>query len=96
MLVQIGMLLVVAATEYLVARHFRRHVGLSLRGSLLIAAAAMVTAGLFNSADARSLSADPWAGHPATMTVALLLLPAAAVLAQLAYRPRLAEYRFQP
>lgn len=92
----IGMLLLVAATEYLVARHFRRHVGLSLWGSLLIAGAAMVTAGVFNSADARGLSANPWAGHPATMTVALLLLLAAAVLAQLAFLPRLAEYRFQP
>lgn len=92
----IAMLALVAATAYLVARHFRRHVGMSLWGSLLITAAAMVTAGLFNSADARSLSADPWAGHPATMTLALLLLLAAAALAQLAYRPRLAEYRFQP
>lgn len=92
----IGMLLLVAATAHLVARHFRRHVSVSLWGSLLITAAAMVTAGLFNSADARSLSADPWAGHPATMALALLLLLAAAALAQLAYRPRLAEYRFQP
>lgn len=92
----IAMLLLVAATAYLVARHFRRHISVSLWGSLLITAAAMVTAGLFNSADARSLSADPWAGHPVTMTLALLLLLAAAALAQLAYRPRLAEYRFQP
>jgi hypothetical protein len=91
-----GMLLLIAATANLVARHFRRHVSRSLWGSLLITAAVMVTAGLFDSADARSLSADPWAGYPASMAVALLLLLAAAVLAQLAYRARLAEYRFQP
>jgi hypothetical protein len=30
------------------------------------------------------------------MTAALLLLLSAAVLAYLAYRPRLAEYRFKP
>jgi hypothetical protein len=92
----IGTLLLVAATVNIVTRHFRRHVSRWLWGSLLITAATMVTAGFFNSADARSLSPDPWAGHPATMVVALLLLLAAAVLAQLAYRPRLAEYRFQP
>lgn len=91
-----GMLLLIAATANLVARHFRRHVSPSLWGALLITAAVMVTAGLFNSADARSLSADPWAGYPASMAVALVLLLAAAVLAQLAYRARLAEYRFQP
>lgn len=92
----IGMLALVAATANLVARHFRRHVSRSLWGSLLITAVAMVAAGLLNSADARSLSADPWAGRPASIAVALLSLIAAAVLAQLAYRPRLAEYRFQP
>jgi hypothetical protein len=92
----IATLLLVAATANIVTRHFRRRVSRWLWGSLLITAATMVTAGLFNSADARSLSADPWAGHPATMAAALPLLLAAAVLAQLAYRPRLAEYRFQP
>lgn len=92
----IGMLLLVAATANIVARRFRRHVSRWLWGSLLITAATMVTAGFFNSADARSLSADPWAGHPASVGVTLVLLLAAAVLAQLAYRPRLAEYRFQP
>ena len=92
----IGMLLLVAATAYVLARHFRRHVSPWLWGSLLITAVTMVIAGFFNSADARSLAADPWAGHPATVAVALLLLLAAAVVAQLAYHPRLAEYRFQP
>jgi hypothetical protein len=92
----IGMLLLVAATANVVTRHFRRHVSGWLWGSLLITAVTMVTAGFFNSADARSLAADPWAGHLATRIIALLLLLAAAVLAQLAYRDRLAEYRFQP
>jgi hypothetical protein len=92
----IGMLLLVAATANIVVRHFRRHVSRWLWGSLLITAATMVTAGFFNAADARGLSADPWAGHPATMAVALPLFLAAAALARLAYRPRLAEYRFRP
>jgi hypothetical protein len=92
----IGMLLLVAATANVVARHFRRHVSPWLWGSLLITAATIVTAGSFNAADGRSLAGDPWAGHPATMAVVLPLLLAAAMLAQLAYRPRLAEYRFPP
>jgi hypothetical protein len=86
----IGMLLLVAATANVLARYFRRHVSRWLWGSLLITAATMVTAGFFNPA------ADPWARHTATMAAAMLLLLASAVLAQLAYRPRLAEYRFQP
>jgi hypothetical protein len=86
----IGMLLLVAATANVLARYFRRHVSRWLWGSLLITAATMVTAGFFSPA------ADPWARHRATMAAAMLLLLAAAVLAQLAYRPRLAEYRFQP
>jgi hypothetical protein len=92
----IAMLLLVAATANVLARHFRRHVSPLLWGSLLITAATMVTLGFLNSGDARGLAPHPLAGALATRIVALVLLLAAAVLAHLAYRPRLAEYRFRP
>lgn len=92
----IAMLLLLVATAQVLARHFRRHVSRWLWGSLLTTAAAVVTVGLFNARDARELAADPWAGNPATMTIALLLFLAAGVQAYLAYRPRLDEYRFPP
>ena len=92
----IGVLLLAGATAHVLARHFRRHVSPRLWGALLTTAAIMITAGFLNWSDARHLSADRWAGHPVTLAVALLLFLAAAVLAHLAYRPRLAEYRFKP
>lgn len=91
----IGMLLLIVATARVLARHFRRHVSLWLWSSLLVTVATVVTAGAFNTSDERHQSADPWAGHPATLTCALLLFFLGAVLAHLAYRPRLAEYRFE-
>lgn len=92
----IGVLLLTAATARVLARHFRRHLSRWLWVSLLTLMAVAVTAGFFNASDARTLPDDPWAGHPATMTIALLLFLAAAVEAYLAYRPRLDEYRFRP
>lgn len=98
----IGGLLLAGATAYVLARHFRRHAGPQLWGSLLITAATMIAAGFLNVHDEQQLAAKQqlaatrWAGHPVTMTAALLLLASAAVLAYLAYRPRLAEYRFKP
>lgn len=92
----IAMLLLVAVTAYVLARHFRRHLSLWLLGSLLFVTAAQVVSGFFNASDARNLSPDPWASHPVTMAVALVAFLAAAVLAYLAYHPRLSEYRFQP
>lgn len=92
----IGVLLLAGATAHVLARHFRRHVSPWLWGSLLITAATMITIGFLNWNDERQLAADRWAGHPVTLTGALLLLLIAAVLAHLAYRPRLAEYRFKP
>jgi hypothetical protein len=92
----IGVLLLAGATAHVLARHFRRPAGRWLWGSLLITAATMITVGFLNGNDERELAANQWAGHPVTMTVALLLLLAAAVLAYLAYRPRLAEYQFKP
>ena len=67
-----------------------------LTSALLITAATMLTVGFLNGNDERELAANQWAGHPVTMTVALLLFLAAAVLAYLADRPRLAEYKFKP
>ena len=90
-----GMLLLTAATVHVLARHFRRHVSWWLWGSLLVTAATAVTVGVFNQSDELQLSSDPWAGYPAVLACALLLFLLAAVLAHLAYRPRLAEYRFE-
>jgi hypothetical protein len=92
----IGVLLLAGGTVHVLARHFRRPAGPWLWGSLLIIAATMITVGFLNWNDEQELAANQWAGHPVTLTVVLLLLLAAAVLADFAYRPRLAEYRFKP
>ncbi len=92
----IGGLLLAGATAYVLARHFRRSAGRWLWASLLITAAVMITVGFLNGDDEQELAANPWAGHPVTLTAALLLLLAAGILAYLAYRPRLAEYQFKP
>jgi len=98
----IGVLLLTGGTAHVLARHFRRQAGPRLWGSLLITTATMIAAGILNWHDEQQLAAKQqlaatrWAGHPVTMTAALLLLLLAAVLAYLAYRPRLAEYRFKP
>ena len=92
----IGGLLLAGATAHVLARHFRRHGGPWLWGSLLITVATVITAGFLNWNDEQELAANRWAGHPVTLTAALLLLLSAAVLAHRAYRPRLAEYRFKP
>jgi hypothetical protein len=92
----IGVLLCAGATVRVLASHFRRHASPWLWGSLLITAATVVTVGFLNWSDERQLAADPWAGHPVTLACAMLLFLVAAVLAYLACRPRLAEYRFRP
>ena len=89
------MLILAAATARLLARYFRRHVSPWLWGSLLLATATAVTAGFLNLDDERTQSRDPLAGHPVTLICALLLFLAAGVMAQLAYRRRLADYRFR-
>ncbi|MFC4031245.1 hypothetical protein ACFO3J_07125 [Streptomyces polygonati] len=89
------MLLLAAATGRLVATHFRRIVSPLLGAALLTVATVAVTVGVLSTEDERHLSADPLASHPVTLAVALSLLSGAAVLAYLAYRPRLNEYRFQ-
>jgi hypothetical protein len=91
----IGFLAIFAATACVLARHFRRHMSQYLWGSLLAVAGTTLAAGLLNAGDAQGLPAAPQAGDPVTMTIVLLLLLAAAILAQLAYQPRLEEYRFR-
>ncbi|HXL92872.1 MAG TPA: hypothetical protein VN969_28415 [Streptosporangiaceae bacterium] len=89
-----AIVLLVAATLRVLASHFRRRPSRWLWVALTTTAATTVTTGLFATSDEQSLSADPWAGHPATITVALLLYAAAATAAYIAYRARLAEYQF--
>ncbi|MFJ2651843.1 hypothetical protein ACIO1C_34605 [Streptomyces sp. NPDC087420] len=89
------MLLLVLATGYIVARHFRRYVSPRLAVALLATASAGAATAVRSDLDAQQqLASQPLAGHPLTLTLALALLAGAAVLAYLAYRPRLAEYRF--
>ncbi|MGH3246693.1 MAG: hypothetical protein ACRDOI_10850 [Trebonia sp.] len=89
------MLLLVVATARVLARHFRRLVSGWLFGAVGVTALAAAVLGYLNARDAASLSANPWAGHPATLTCAMLLFTGAAALAYGAYRPRLAEYVFR-
>jgi hypothetical protein len=91
----IVMLFLVMATAYVQARHFRRHLSRWLWGSLLTAAATTVAVGVCNVIDERRLSGSQLAGHPATVIIAAVLFLGAGVQAYLAYRPRLAEYRFR-
>jgi hypothetical protein len=88
------MLLLVLATRRVVNGHFRRPLDLRLPLALLATAAVGVTAAVLGGDDAHHLAGHPLAGHPVTVALALASLATAAVLAYLAYRPRLAEYRF--
>jgi hypothetical protein len=90
----IAIVLLVAATVRVLASHFRRRASRWLWVALTTTAATTVTMGLFATSDEQSLSANPWAGHPATITVALLLYAAAAAATYIAYRAQLFEYRF--
>ncbi|MEV0774985.1 hypothetical protein [Streptomyces sp. NPDC050428] len=88
------MMLLVLATGHVVARHFRRYVSPLLLVALLATASAGVATAVRSTLDARDLAEHPLARHPLTLTLALASLATAAVLAHLAYSPRLAEYRF--
>jgi hypothetical protein len=88
-------LLLVGASGYVLASHFRRHISPLLGGAFLATAVVAVTVGVLGTHDERTLSTDPRAGHPVTMSAGLLLLTAALVLAHRAYAPRLAEYRWR-
>jgi hypothetical protein len=88
------MLLLVCATGRIVARHFRQYPHPALGLALLATASVAVTTCLLCRID-RSELGDPLpAGEGWVMAIALPLLLAAGVLAYLAYRPRIAEYRF--
>lgn len=86
------MLVLVAASGRIVARHFRQYPSPALALAWLATAAVGTVTGVLCSVD-RSASAAPPAPDE-TMAVVLPLLAAAGALAYLAYRPRLAEYRF--
>jgi hypothetical protein len=88
------MLVLVCATGYVVVRHFRRYPGPHLLLALPATAAVGITTGVLCRIDARRLPGQPLTNHPGVIATALTLLAAAGVLAYLAYRPRLAEYRF--
>lgn len=90
----LAVLLLTTATGYVLARHFRRWPDPRLTAAAALTAAVGITTGVLCHLDAAHLSAHPRAGHPVTTALALCALAAAGVLAYLAYRPRLAEYRF--
>ncbi|MFG2551563.1 hypothetical protein [Streptomyces sp. NPDC048581] len=78
------MLLLAGTTGYVVARHFRQYPSPALGLALLATASVALIAG-----------GDPLLpGRGWVMAIALPLLAAAGALAYLAYRPRIAEYRF--
>ncbi|MFJ4771288.1 hypothetical protein ACIP88_19620 [Streptomyces uncialis] len=88
------MLGLVLATAHVLIRRFHRPVGPRLLGVFALTAGVAFAAAALTTWDESRLAAHPTAGHPVTMTVALLALSAAGVLNHMAYRPRLAEYRF--
>ncbi|MCX5264571.1 hypothetical protein [Streptomyces sp. NBC_00199] len=88
------MLVCVLATGHVVARRFRRFVGLPLVVALAATAAVGITAVRLSRRDTLALHQTPLLGHWLTTTLTLGLLAVAAVLAYLGYRPRLSEYRF--
>ncbi|MEV6008346.1 hypothetical protein AB0M29_16210 [Streptomyces sp. NPDC051976] len=88
------MLLLVLATRRVVNGHFRRYLDPRLPLALLATTAVGVVTAVLVGGDAHRLAAHPLAGHPVTLALSLVALAGAGVLAYLAYRPRLAEYRF--
>lgn len=88
------MSVLVAATAYVVARHFRRYVSPWLPLSLLLTAGVGVTTAVLCRSAANHPGGQTLFAAPGTTVGALLLLAGAAVAAYVAYHPRLAEYRF--
>ncbi|MGW5679797.1 hypothetical protein ACWEV4_32770 [Streptomyces sp. NPDC003860] len=88
------MLALILATARILARHFHRHVSPRLLWAFALTAGVAVASAGLTAWDEGRLTAHPTVGHPVTMTGALLALVVAGVLNHLAYRPRLAEYRF--
>jgi hypothetical protein len=88
------MLLLVVATGLVVARHFRRYPHPALGVALLATASVAVATCVLTRVDQDELGDPLLAGEGWIMAIALLLLLGAGALAYLAYRPRIAEYRF--
>ncbi|MFE7302706.1 hypothetical protein [Streptomyces sp. NPDC057579] len=88
------MLLLVLATGYVLAQHFRRYIGLRLPLALLLTTAVGIGTAVLTEHDLQHPAEGPLSSDPVTLTLALSLLATAAALTYLAYRPRLAEYRF--
>lgn len=88
------MSVLVAATAYVVARHFRRYVSPWLPLSLLFTAGVGVATGVLCRSAANHPGGQTPFAAPVTTVGALLLLAGAAAAAYVAYQPRLAEYRF--
>lgn len=88
------MLLLVCATGHVVARHFRQYPHPALGLALLATASVAVTTCLLCRVGRSELGDPLLAGEGWVMAIALPLLLAAGALAYLAYRPRIAEYRF--
>jgi hypothetical protein len=91
----IVMMLLVMATAYVLARHFRRHIEAWLWGALLTAAATSITVGAFNVLDERHLSGSQLAGNAVAITVVLLIFAGVCAQTYLAYHDRLAEYKLR-
>jgi hypothetical protein len=88
------MLLLVCASGYVVARHFRRYPHPALGLALLATGSVAVTTCLLCRVDRFEVGDPLLPGEGWVMGIALPLLLTAGVLAYLAYRPRIAEYRF--
>ena len=88
------MLVLGIGSARILVRHFRRHVGPLLPAALLLTLAAAILVGAFGSLDSSTLAADPLASAPIVDVLVPAAFVAGMVLAHLAYRPRLAEYRF--
>ncbi|MEU6844257.1 hypothetical protein ABZ930_20550 [Streptomyces sp. NPDC046716] len=88
------MLFLFGATARILVSHFRRPVGGYLVATLGVTVAVTAVSVGLTMADEARLTAHPVAGHPAVMAFVLLALVVAGVLNHLAYRPRLAEYRY--
>ncbi|MFE4250691.1 hypothetical protein ACFRU3_14525 [Streptomyces sp. NPDC056910] len=91
LLAMLGMNLV---TARILARHFHRTTGPLLPLTGAVTCAVGLAAAALTAWDESRLAAEPAAGTPWAMTAALLALAVAGLLNHLAYRPRLAEYRF--
>ncbi|GHG95759.1 hypothetical protein GCM10018780_19570 [Streptomyces lanatus] len=91
----IVMLLLVTATDYVIASHFRRRPHPALALALLATASVAVTGCLLSRVTRGELPHHPvLPGEGWVMAIALPLLVGAGALVYMAYRPRIAEYRF--